>query len=141
MSEPADIRSLLVELADRFGIPEALETVRVFSAWERIVGDQVASRCEPVMIKDGVLKVRASSAAWASELRYLSSDIARRVNQELGREMISEVVISLGDPAEQVGSKKGAPGGRRGGLRRWRNEPFENSKSGPLAAKTRKKRP
>jgi predicted nucleic acid-binding Zn ribbon protein len=132
---------LLVELADRFGIPQALETVRVFSAWERIVGDQVASRCEPVMIREGVLKVRASSAAWASELRYLSGEIARRVNQELGREMVTEVVISVVDPLASRGTKAVGPGGGSRRVRRSKTELSENTKSGRLAAKTRKKRP
>lgn len=96
MSEPAGIRRLLVELAGKWGIDHPAETVRLFVAWERIVGPEVAWRCEPVVLKSGVLKVRAESAAWAAELRYLGPEIARRVNQELGGELVKEVRITIG---------------------------------------------
>lgn len=139
MSEPADIRSLLIQLADRVGIPQAMETVRVFSAWEQIVGHQIASRCEPVMIKEGVLKVRASSAAWASELRYLAGEIARRVNEELGRELVKEVRVSVGEPAKEQGQKGGFDRARRRRGSKPASGSSEEAKSGRLAAKTRKK--
>lgn len=116
MTEPTDIRSILIELADGFGIANAAETVRLFSAWERIVGPQVASRCEPVMLKEGVLKVRASSPAWAAELRFLGPQIARRVNEELGRDVVREVKAQGPPASSDRGPSK--PGYRRSGSKR-----------------------
>jgi predicted nucleic acid-binding Zn ribbon protein len=103
MSDPAGLSELLIELAERLGIEHPAETSRLFSAWEAIVGDRVARRCDPVSLKDGVLKVRASTAAWAAELKYLAPEMVGRVNRELGRLVASEVQVFVGRPG---GSKK-----------------------------------
>lgn len=103
MPEPAGLRELLVQLADNLGIEHPAETSRLFSAWAAIVGERVAGRCEPVSLRDGILKVRAASAAWAAELKYLSPEILRRVNGELGTDVATQVQIFVGRPG---GSKK-----------------------------------
>lgn len=111
MSEPSDIRSLVAKLAESFGIPDAAFTARLFSSWAQIVGPQIASRCEPVALRDGVLKVKAATAAWASEVRYLSGQIAKRVNQEMGKELIREVIAT--GPEKAGGEVRPRPPRRR----------------------------
>lgn len=131
MSDPVGIRSLLVELAAKFGIGDAAETVRLFAAWERIVGPQVASRCRPEVLKDGVLKVRTSSPAWAAEVKYLSAQIARRVNDEVGKELVREVKVSV--------EREEAARGR--GRRPVRDRAEDAGRSGPAQGDKRRPAP
>jgi predicted nucleic acid-binding Zn ribbon protein len=98
MSEPVRIGKAIGELAAGWGILEAAETARLIAAWERIVGSAVARRCQPVLLKDGLLRVEAFAPAWAGELKYLAPEIVRRVNEELGGETVSEVRISVARP-------------------------------------------
>lgn len=94
---------MLLELAARLGIEHPMETARLFGAWERIVGVEVAARCRPTSLRSGVLKVRAASPAWAAELRYLAPELIRRVNTELGGEVVREVAtwVDLKGPREE----------------------------------------
>ncbi len=55
------------------------------------MGPEVAARCRPTSLKGGLLKVRTESAVWASEFRYLSADVIRRINTTLGKQVVGEV--------------------------------------------------
>ena len=90
-NDPIRIGGTLSALARAWGMESPAETARIFSSWDRIVGPEVAARCRPSSLKGGVLKVRTESAVWASEFRYLSADVIRRINTELGKEIVREV--------------------------------------------------
>lgn len=90
-NDPTRIGGTLGALARSWGFESPIETARIFSAWAQIVGPEVAARCRPTSLKGGVLKVRTESAVWASEFRYLSADVIRRINAELGKEIVSEI--------------------------------------------------
>jgi len=89
--DPARLKGTLSALARSWGLESPVETARIFSSWEQIVGPEVAARCRPTSLKGGVLKVRTESAVWASEFRYLSADVIRRINAELGKQLVTEI--------------------------------------------------
>lgn len=91
MAEPVDIKSLLATIASKWGMENPMEVASLFNSWEKIVGPDIASKCRPSSLKDGVLKVRTSSPAWASQFRYLGPELIRRVNGELGKPLVKEV--------------------------------------------------
>lgn len=90
-NDPTRIGGTLGALARSWGFDSPIETARIFSAWSQIVGPEVAARCRPTSLKGGVLKVRTESAVWASEFRYLAADVIRRINHELGKEIVREI--------------------------------------------------
>lgn len=81
----------MAQLAAGLGLEHPMESARLFSAWPAIVGPDVAAKCRPTGLKNGVLKVRTSSAAWASEFRYLAPEMIKRVNAELGKQVVKEI--------------------------------------------------
>lgn len=89
--DPVRISGTLGALARSWGMDSPAETARLFASWERIVGPEVAARCTPTSLKGGVLKVRTDSSIWASEFRYLSADVVRRINSVLGQEIVRQV--------------------------------------------------
>lgn len=52
--------------------------------WPEIVGAEVAAKTTPESFADGILTVRASSTAWATQLRLMAPQIVHRLNVELG---------------------------------------------------------
>ena len=65
--------------------------------WERIVGAQVAEHAEVVSFEVGRLELRASSSAWAQQLRLLMPTIEAAVERELAS------IAGLGDqPRVQI---------------------------------------
>lgn len=109
MGDPPRIGRLLEGAIGGGGVEKSLHSARLFHSWRAIVGDQVADRCTPTSLKAGVLKVKVTTPAWATELRYLAPEMITRVNASLGGEVVKQVkpwVGRAGDEYEGT-SKKG----------------------------------
>jgi predicted nucleic acid-binding Zn ribbon protein len=63
--------------------------------WGDVVGERLAMETRPAGVEGGVLLVRASSAAWAAQVRFLATEVRARANQALGKEAIREVRVVL----------------------------------------------
>ena len=91
--------------------------------WPDVVGERLAADSAPGGLDErGTLIVRASSPAWAAQLRFLAGRIAGNANGVLGRKAVSEVrvVVDPGlvdgpvEPAAR-GARTEAPEGENGG--------------------------
>ena len=65
----------------------------VFARWPELVGDQVADHCAPETFAEGKLVVRATSTAWATQLRLLAPTLVRRLNEELGHGTVTVIDV------------------------------------------------
>jgi predicted nucleic acid-binding Zn ribbon protein len=63
--------------------------------WADVVGETLCRECAPAALQGEVLVVRASSAPWAAQLRFLHGDIAARANQVLGAEKVRDVRVTV----------------------------------------------
>ena len=98
--EPASIKSVLGDVGKRLGVESALQTGTLWRRWREIVGPEIADHAEPTSLKEGVLRVRADSAAWATEIGYLGPEIARRANAMASSNLVREVRVWNGPPPE-----------------------------------------
>lgn len=123
----ARLKDLLPGATGRLGIPSPEATGRVWSAWSEIVGPAVAAHAEPTSLRDGVLRVRADSPTWATEIGYLVDEIRSRANAVTGRQLVSEVRVWTGPrPAGAA-----APGGRSGPVEGGPEEPEKDRPKDP----------
>jgi len=60
------------------------------------VGATIAEHAEPSSLRDGVLRIRAETPAWAAELGYLGPDIKVRANDLIGRLAVGDVRVWTG---------------------------------------------
>src|SRR5437867_3784379 len=51
--------------------------------WEEVVGERLAQESAPAALEGGVLLVRASSAAWAAQIKFLARQITEQANRAL----------------------------------------------------------
>lgn len=70
-----------------------MEAAGVITRWREIVGDDVANHTRVEAFSEGRLLVRASSTAWATNLRYLTGDILSRIAEVVGPEIVTEFVV------------------------------------------------
>ena len=94
--DPVRLGDLLDAVGRKVGIRRASQIGRVWSSWSGIVGDAIAEHVEPTSLRDGVLRLRGDSPAWANEVGYLSDDIKQRVNGFLGERIVEEVRVWTG---------------------------------------------
>lgn len=124
------LKDLLPGATGRLGIPSPEATGRVWSAWDEIVGPAVAAHAEPTSLRDGVLRVRADSPAWATEIGYLADEIRSRANAVTGRPLVSEVRVWTGPRPGGAG----APGGGRMAPEGGPDEPEKERPQDPAEA-------
>lgn len=106
-NELVRIRDVLDGLSTRVGLGRSRDAGVIWSRWTEIVGDAIGAHAEPSSLREGVLKVRADSPAWATELGYLAADIKTRANSLIGREAVVQVRVWTG-PGLLGGTTKSA---------------------------------
>jgi predicted nucleic acid-binding Zn ribbon protein len=82
--EPQPLTSAIVGLLDARGWQQRAAMGSVFGRWAEIVGRDLAAHTRPDSFADGELVVTADSTAWATQVRLLAPQLARRLNTELG---------------------------------------------------------
>ncbi len=106
----------LGEIAERImaerGWDEPLRAGGVLGNWEKIVGPQVSENCVPESLNDdGVLVVRARTTAWATQMKLLTPKLLRRIEDEVGSDVVVEVRV-LGPAGPSWGRGKRRVKGR-----------------------------
>lgn len=91
--DPAPMSDAVDALLRRMGWTEQIEVSGVTGRWREVVGDQIADHCEPLSFEEGVLTVKASSTAWATQLGIMSGQIRHRINEEFGRDIVRELTV------------------------------------------------
>jgi predicted nucleic acid-binding Zn ribbon protein len=82
--DPQTIDTTLGRFVDEQGWETELRVHGVFSRWEAIVGRDVGQHVTPESYADGRLVVRTDSTAWATQMKLLTPDVVRRLNEVLG---------------------------------------------------------
>ena len=97
-------------LLRRMGWTEQVEVAAVTARWRDVVGDHIADHCEPLGFEDGVLTVRATSTAWATQLKLMNGQIRHRINEESGREIVREMTVLGPAGRSWVKGQRSVPG-------------------------------
>lgn len=63
--------------------------------WPEVVGDRLARETWPAGLDRGVLTVRASSSAWAAQVRFLGEEIRARANAALASVAVEGVRVTV----------------------------------------------
>jgi predicted nucleic acid-binding Zn ribbon protein len=79
-------------VADR-GWVDRVSAGVVFARWAQLVGAEVAEHAQPVSLKDGELVVRASSTAWATQLRLLQRQLIARITAGVGPGVVNRLRV------------------------------------------------
>lgn len=91
--DPQPLGRLAARLSAQLGWTDRLAGGQVFGQWNRLVGEEVAEHAQPVALKDGELTVRASSTAWATQLRLLQRQLVARIAARVGDGVVTRMRI------------------------------------------------
>lgn len=91
--DPQPLGQLVSRLMRDRGWNENVTSARVFAQWARLVGEDVAEHAQPVALKDGELTVRASSTAWATQLRLLQGKLLHKIAAGVGNGVVKRMRI------------------------------------------------
>jgi predicted nucleic acid-binding Zn ribbon protein len=95
--DPRPLKESLDRVARDLGVPNVEVLTGVFSHWSDIVGASVAAHARPVSLRDGTLHVVVDQPGWATQLRYLASEIVTRCEEVLGASAVRSLEVRV-DP-------------------------------------------
>ena len=101
--DPQPLSTALDGLLGDQGWRTAAAIGSMFGRWDQLVGPDVAAHTKPERFNDGELVVIADSAAWATQVRLLTSEVLRRLNEELGHGTVTRVVVRGPAPPRRMG--------------------------------------
>ncbi len=70
-----------------------MDRINVQEAWKALMGNGVNSYTKEVVLKGSTLYVSLTSAVLREELSYGKQKIIKMINEEIGKEVIKEVVL------------------------------------------------
>ncbi|MDQ6781930.1 MAG: DUF721 domain-containing protein [Actinomycetota bacterium] len=93
--EATPLASSLAGELRRLGGPDPGLTTAVFAHWGQLVGPALADHARPVSLRDGVLIVAVDQPAWATQVRFLATQILERIVEETGRGDVAELRVRV----------------------------------------------
>ena len=102
------VGEVLNSLGVRLGLGRSADIGTIWKRWDQIVGATIAGHAEPSSLREGSLRIRAESPAWAAELAYLADEIRSRANDLVGRDAVTEIRVWTG-PGRVVRSNTEMP--------------------------------
>jgi predicted nucleic acid-binding Zn ribbon protein len=91
--DPQPLGRVVSRLAVDRGWNAQLANGLVFGHWTRLVGEEVAEHAQPVALREGELTVRASSTAWATQLRLLQGQLLKKIAAGVGHGVVKRMRI------------------------------------------------
>jgi predicted nucleic acid-binding Zn ribbon protein len=105
VTQPEKIGSILERLISRMGISARLEREKAVILWEKAVGRSIARRAEAVSFKGGRLVVVVKDSTWLQELALMKEGIIEKLNSLLGKPIVEDIVLRIGDPHKESGKE------------------------------------
>jgi predicted nucleic acid-binding Zn ribbon protein len=87
------ITDVLKEFIQKNKLEKGLDAVDAKQAWIDLMGNGVNNYTKEVILKDGTLYVWLTSSVLREELLYGKQKIIQMLNEELGKNVIKDVVL------------------------------------------------
>lgn len=92
--DPQALGSVAAGMFAQRGWDRTLSESRVLGDWAAVVGPDVASQSTPISLRDGELRISASSTAWATQLRLLAPTLLATISEQVGAGVVTSLAIS-----------------------------------------------
>lgn len=93
VNDPHSLADSLQELVANRDWRQGIAEGTLFSDWQKIVGDEIASHTTPISLVDGRLTIRTSSTAWATQLLLIQGDLLKTISSSAPGALVEEIAI------------------------------------------------
>ena len=93
--DPVSLEESLDALVRSLRGAGARATAGVFGQWEDAVGPLVAAHARPALLDDGRLVVDVDQPGWATQLRYLETDLLARLAAVAGPGAVRSIEVRV----------------------------------------------
>lgn len=87
------LKEVIQQLLNTYRWGNKLDEVKVAESWEKVVGGIIGRHTVNMAVKNNILYVKLDSSVLRSELYMAKSKIVKSLNQEVGKEVIEDIVL------------------------------------------------
>lgn len=84
---------VIKEMFRRYDLEDGVLAAQAEEAWYAIVPSVIKNRTSAVKFSDGVIRISIDSAVVRNEILLSKADWITRLNQQIGRELISDILL------------------------------------------------
>lgn len=92
--DPQSLGSLISKVAKKQGWDDQVVFGRMQTRWPEIIGEGNAAHVVPEKLEDGVLYCRASSTAWATQMRLYQKQTLQNIAKAFGPNIVRRMRIN-----------------------------------------------
>ncbi len=93
-NNPEQIGKILTKNLRNLGIERRLKEENIVLNWSRLVGERIASRANPLRVRDSILFVSVENASWRNELFFMKRKIIEELNRSVRGNVIRDIVFT-----------------------------------------------
>jgi hypothetical protein len=93
LNSESTIGAVLQQIIQVNKLQPGMDQIDVKDAWANLMGNGVKTYTRNVILKGSTLYVELGSAVLREELSHGKSKIVKMINEELGREVVKDVVL------------------------------------------------
>jgi hypothetical protein len=87
------MRDLMKEVIQENNLTKGMQQISVTEAWAKIMGKGVVSYTSAVNLQGSTLRIQLKSSVLREELSYGKEKIIKMMNEELGENLISKIIL------------------------------------------------
>jgi len=95
--KPMSLGDVLESFLSRSGLKRRIQEQKILDLWEKVVGQAVAERTEPIRVQNRVLQVKVDSSVWMQQLQFMKSLILQKFQQQLGGNFLQDLRFFIGE--------------------------------------------
>jgi predicted nucleic acid-binding Zn ribbon protein len=93
-NNPEPIGKILTKNLRNLGIERRLKEESIVLNWNRLVGERIASKANPLKVRDSILFVSVENASWRNELFFMKRKIIEELNRSVKGNVIRDIVFT-----------------------------------------------
>ena len=95
--KPEAIGGILDRVLKNLELDKKIGEGQALILWPQIAGPKMAARTRAVRVVSGKLYVEAVSSTWVQECMMLRPQLKKKLNDQLGEEIIKEISFKVGN--------------------------------------------
>lgn len=93
LNNQSTVGAVLQQIIEVNKLQPGMDQIDVKEAWRQLMGNGVNTYTKNVVLKGSTLYVELGSAVLREELSHGKSKIVKMINEELGRDVVKDVVL------------------------------------------------
>jgi hypothetical protein len=94
MSDFSQLSDSLDKMLDELHLKKTFQQSQAIELWDDVVGENLATKTEPVKIEHGKLVIKVSSPVWRNELQFHKEKIKSDLNDRLGKQIVRTIIFT-----------------------------------------------